>query len=218
MKYSSSDTTFLAYCTFARVAANPISGTKEQQARLFTVSLSPPPPADTWPSVNQGRRVFLVRRPRSNHVFSLPFLFNCLAYHYMNFAVIMANVGKRKAFSIGAEKHGENAFSQNEIEHFECCDYDVITSGEVSEEGIVALVNEEKNSIVDSSSDIEEEQDEPWLSIADAKTFWTIFFATENIDEHVVNLFKIEDKKIDELYIKLETLQPKIASFFNVVD
>ncbi|GBN86873.1 Sushi, von Willebrand factor type A, EGF and pentraxin domain-containing protein 1, partial [Araneus ventricosus] len=42
----------------------------------------------------------------------------------------MANVGKRKAFSIGTEKHAVNAFSQNEIEHFECCDDDVITSGE----------------------------------------------------------------------------------------
>ncbi|GBN66741.1 hypothetical protein AVEN_135204-1 [Araneus ventricosus] len=44
----------------------------------------------------------------------------------------MANVGMRKAFSIGAEKHGVNAFSQNEIEHFECCGDDVITSGESS--------------------------------------------------------------------------------------
>ncbi|GBM13692.1 hypothetical protein AVEN_148210-1 [Araneus ventricosus] len=136
-------TTFLAYCAFVRVAANPISGTKEQQARLFTVSVSPPPPVDTWSSVNQGRGGdFLVRRLRSNHVFSLPFLFNCLAYHSMNFAVIMANVGKRKAFSIGAEKQRVNTFSQNEIEHFECCDDDVSTSGEVSEEDIVALVNE----------------------------------------------------------------------------
>ncbi|GBO26635.1 hypothetical protein AVEN_119658-1, partial [Araneus ventricosus] len=81
-----------------------------------------------------------------------------------------ANVGKRKAFFIGAEKHGVNAFSQNEIEHFECCGYDVITSGEVREEYIVALVNE-KTTIVDSSSDMEEEQDEPGHSIADAKTF-----------------------------------------------
>ncbi|GBN47713.1 hypothetical protein AVEN_132826-1 [Araneus ventricosus] len=87
----------------------------------------------------------------------------------------MVNVGKRNAFSIGAEKHGVNAFSQNEIEHFECCDDDVITSGEVSEEDIVALVNEKNNSIVDSSSDMEEEQDEPCTSIADAKTFRTIF-------------------------------------------
>ncbi|GBM83452.1 hypothetical protein AVEN_86705-1 [Araneus ventricosus] len=127
---------------------------------------------DTWPSVNQVRgREFLGRRPRNNHVFSLPFLFNCLAYHSKNFVVIMANVGERKAFSIGAEKHGVNAFSQNEIEHFECCDDDVITSGEVSEEDIVALVNEKNNSIVDSSSDMEKEQDEPWLSTADAKTF-----------------------------------------------
>ncbi|GBM84814.1 hypothetical protein AVEN_47759-1 [Araneus ventricosus] len=44
----------------------------------------------------------------------------------------MANVGTLKAFSVGAEKHGVNAFSQNEIEHFECCDDDVITSGEKS--------------------------------------------------------------------------------------
>ncbi|GBO16532.1 hypothetical protein AVEN_222014-1 [Araneus ventricosus] len=102
----------------------------------------------------------------------MPFLFNCLAYHSANFAVIMANVGKRKAFSIAAEKRGVNAFSQNEIEHFECCDDDVITYGEVGEEDIVALVNEKKNnSIVDSSSDMEEEQGEPWLSIADAETF-----------------------------------------------
>ncbi|GBN55536.1 hypothetical protein AVEN_56599-1 [Araneus ventricosus] len=56
-------------------------------------------------------------------------------------AMIMAIVGKRKAFSIGAEKHGVNAFSKNEIEHLECCDDDVITSGEVSEEDIVALLN-----------------------------------------------------------------------------
>ncbi|GBM47079.1 hypothetical protein AVEN_166719-1 [Araneus ventricosus] len=138
MKFSGSETTFLTHCTFVRVAANPISETKEQQARLFTVSIWP----DTWPSVNRG--YFLVRRPRSNHVFSLPFLFNCLAYHSMNFAVLIANVGKRKAFSIGAEKHGVNAFSQNEIEHFECCDDDVISSGEVSVEDIVALVNEKK--------------------------------------------------------------------------
>ncbi|GBM04217.1 hypothetical protein AVEN_213063-1, partial [Araneus ventricosus] len=84
---------------------------------------------------------------------------------------IMANVGKRKAFSIRAEKHGVNAFSQNEIEHFECCDDDVITSGEVSEKDIVALVNEKSNPIVDSSSGMEKEQDEPWPSIADTKTF-----------------------------------------------
>ncbi|GBO46753.1 hypothetical protein AVEN_269076-1 [Araneus ventricosus] len=83
----------------------------------------------------------------------------------------MANVGKRKAFSIGAEKHGVNAFPQNEIEHFKYCDDDVITPGEVSEEDIVALVNEKNNSVVNSSSDMEVEQDEPWPSLADAKTF-----------------------------------------------
>ncbi|GBN35988.1 hypothetical protein AVEN_139166-1 [Araneus ventricosus] len=159
MKYSGPETTFLAYCTFVRVAANPIMTT--------------------------------------------------------------ANVGKRKAFSIGAEKHGVNAFSQNEIEHFECCDDDVITSGEVSEEDIVALVNEKNDSIVDSSSDMDEEQDEPGHSIADAKAAANVlnnFFATENNDEHVVDLFKRVDKKFDELYIKSKTFQPKITIFFNVAD
>ncbi|GBN19669.1 hypothetical protein AVEN_92708-1 [Araneus ventricosus] len=119
------------------------------------------------------------------------------------------------------EKHGENAFSQNEIEHFECCDDDVITSGEVSEEDIVAPVNEKNNSTVDSSSDMEEEQDEPGPSIADAKAAANVlnnFFATENIGKHVVDLFKIVDKNTDELYIKSKTFQPKITSFFNVMD
>ncbi|GBO14629.1 hypothetical protein AVEN_76237-1 [Araneus ventricosus] len=90
------------------------------------------------------------------------------------------------------EEHGVNAFSQNEIEHFECCDDDVITTWEVSEEDIVALVNEKNNSIVNSSSDMEEEQDEPRPSIADAiaaANVLNIFFATGNIDEHVVGLF-----------------------------
>ncbi|GBO40978.1 hypothetical protein AVEN_129772-1 [Araneus ventricosus] len=86
----------------------------------------------------------------------------------------MANVGKQKAISFGAERHGVNVFSQNEIEHFECCDDDVITSGEVSEEDIVALVNEKNNSIVDSSSNMEEEQDEPWLSMGNLSIF--LFF------------------------------------------
>ncbi|GBO23412.1 hypothetical protein AVEN_102770-1 [Araneus ventricosus] len=97
------------------------------------------------------------------------------------------------------EKHGVNAFSQNEIEHFECCGDDVITSGEVSEEDIVALVNGKNNSIVVSSSDMEEEQDEPGPSIADAKAAANVlnnFSATENIDEHVVDVFKIVVKKL----------------------
>ncbi|GBN02179.1 hypothetical protein AVEN_62291-1, partial [Araneus ventricosus] len=78
---------------------------------------------------------------------------------------------------------------------------DVITTWEVSEEDIVALVNEKNNSIVNSSSDMEEEQDEPRPSIADAIAAANVlnnFFATGNIDEHVVDLFKIVDKKIDE--------------------
>ncbi|GBL80827.1 hypothetical protein AVEN_91578-1, partial [Araneus ventricosus] len=126
---------------------------------------------NTWPGVNQGRRGLSGQTTQEQSRVSLQVLFNFLAYHSMNFAVTMANVGKRKAFPIGAQKNGVNAFSQNEIEHFESCDVDVITSGEVSEEDIVALVNEKNNSIVDSSSDMEEEQDKPWLSIADAKTF-----------------------------------------------
>ncbi|GBN86129.1 hypothetical protein AVEN_136998-1 [Araneus ventricosus] len=124
--------------------------------------------------------------------------------------VTTANVGKRKAFSIGAEKHGVDAFSKNEIELFECCDDDVIKSGEMSEEGIVALVNEKNNTIVDSSSDMEEEQDETGHSIADAKAAANVlnnFSATENNDEYVVDLFKIVDKTFDELYIKSKTFQ-----------
>ncbi|GBM14753.1 hypothetical protein AVEN_72020-1 [Araneus ventricosus] len=53
---------------------------------------------------------------------------------------------------------------------------------EVSEEDIVALVNERNNSIIDSSSDMEEEQDEPVHSIADAKAATNVlnnFFARE---------------------------------------
>ncbi|GBL86697.1 hypothetical protein AVEN_194923-1 [Araneus ventricosus] len=94
------------------------------------------------------------------------------------------------------------------------------SAGEVSEEDIVALVNETNNSIVDSSSDVEEEQDEPGPSIADAKAATNVlnnFFATGKIYEHVVELLKIVDKQIDELYIKSKTFQPKITSFFNVV-
>ncbi|GBO20121.1 hypothetical protein AVEN_45706-1 [Araneus ventricosus] len=52
----------------------------------------------------------------------------------------MANVGKRKAFSIGSEKHGVNAFSQNEIEHFERCDDDVITSGEEAKRPSISVM------------------------------------------------------------------------------
>ncbi|GBM29145.1 hypothetical protein AVEN_97424-1 [Araneus ventricosus] len=96
------------------------------------------------------------------------------------------------------------------------------TSREVSEEDIVTLVNEKKNTIIiDSSSDMEEEQDEPGPSIADAKAAANIlnnFFATENIDEHVVDLFKIVDEKIDELCIKSKTFQPKITPFLYAVD
>ncbi|GBL89346.1 hypothetical protein AVEN_225868-1 [Araneus ventricosus] len=100
MKYSGTETTFLAYCTFVRVAANRISGTKNN--RQDSLQFLSPPPGDTWPGVNQGRGNFW-------------------------------------------------------------------SAGKVSAEDIVALVNEENNSIVDSSSDMEEEQDEPGPSIADAK-------------------------------------------------
>ncbi|GBN54293.1 hypothetical protein AVEN_7597-1, partial [Araneus ventricosus] len=55
------------------------------------------------------------------------------------------------------------------------------SAGKVSEEDIVALVNEKNNSIVDSSSDMEEEQDEPGPSTANAKEATNVlnnFFAT----------------------------------------
>ncbi|GBN50346.1 hypothetical protein AVEN_45577-1 [Araneus ventricosus] len=77
-----------------------------------------------------------------------------------------------------------------------------------------------RTAVEDSSSDMEEEQDEPGYSIADAKAATNVlnnFFATENIYEHVVDLFKIVDKQIDELYIKSKAFQPKITSFSNVV-
>ncbi|GBN52905.1 hypothetical protein AVEN_109409-1 [Araneus ventricosus] len=119
----------------------------------------------------------------------------------------MANVGKRKAFSIGAEKHGVNAFSQNEIEHFECCDDDVITSGEVSEEDIVALVNEKKPTLLQIVSRNGGRTRRTTAFNCRCKNVLNNFFATENIDEHVVDLFKIVDKKIDELYIKSKTFQ-----------
>ncbi|GBN50493.1 hypothetical protein AVEN_179049-1 [Araneus ventricosus] len=88
----------------------------------------------------------------------------------------MANVGKRKAFSIGSEKHGVNAFSQNEIEHFECCDHDVITSREVSEEDIMALVNEKNNSIADSSSDRRKNKTKHGLQLQMQKRFEQFFY------------------------------------------
>ncbi|KAG8173325.1 hypothetical protein JTE90_019776 [Oedothorax gibbosus] len=54
------------------------------------------------------------------------------------------------------ENHRVNTFSESEIEHLECCDDDVATSGEISEEDIVTSIRKQINSIiVDSSSDIE---------------------------------------------------------------
>ncbi|GBM33572.1 hypothetical protein AVEN_197322-1 [Araneus ventricosus] len=125
----------------------------------------------------------------------------------------MANIGKRKAFSIGAEKHVVNAFSQNEIEHFECCDDDVITSGEVSEEDIVALVNEKKQLNCRFVFRYGGRTRPTMAFNCRCKNVLNNFFATENSDEHVLNLFKIVDKKIDELYIKSKTFQPKITIF-----
>ncbi|GBN98534.1 hypothetical protein AVEN_13495-1 [Araneus ventricosus] len=194
MKYSGPETRFLAYCTFVRVAANPISGTKELYARLFSVSISPPSPGGhmAWCQPGKGGD-FLVRQPRSNHMFSLSFQFNCLSFCYgesqsaicKEFSLSNSTVatiwknrdsisayeknineckrlrkaekenvdgssqqteddGEKDPRSKWLEKHGVNAFSQNKIDHFESCDDDVITSGEVSEEVIVALVNEKK--------------------------------------------------------------------------
>ncbi|GBL95780.1 hypothetical protein AVEN_709-1 [Araneus ventricosus] len=120
----------------------------------------------------------------------------------------MANVCKRKAFSIGAEKHGLNAFSQNEIENFECYDDDVITSGEVSED-IVALVNEKKQLYCRFLFRYGGRTRRTMAFNCRCKNVLNNFFATENIDEHVVDLFKIVDKKIDELYIKSKLFNQK---------
>ncbi|GBN01351.1 hypothetical protein AVEN_121087-1 [Araneus ventricosus] len=69
----------------------------------------------------------------------------------------MANVGKRKAFSIAAEKHGVNAFSQNEIEHFECCDDDVITSGEQIS-NYLGINNKRRKGVIQGKKDIMKEK------------------------------------------------------------
>ncbi|GBM29854.1 hypothetical protein AVEN_110363-1 [Araneus ventricosus] len=121
----------------------------------------------------------------------------------------MANVGKRKALSIGAEKHGVNAFSRNEIEHFECCDDDIVISGEVSEEDIVALVNGKKQLYCRFVFRYGGRTRRTMAFNCRFKNVLNNFFATGNINEHVVDLFKIVEKKIDELYIKSKTFQPK---------
>ncbi|GBN10279.1 hypothetical protein AVEN_98097-1 [Araneus ventricosus] len=73
----------------------------------------------------------------------------------------MANVSKRKSFSFGAEKHGVNAFPQNEIEHFECCDDDIITSGESTP---LRRTKHAKVSAVSQFLDEEEEVNEPIMT------------------------------------------------------
>ncbi|GBN90243.1 hypothetical protein AVEN_41543-1 [Araneus ventricosus] len=108
----------------------------------------------------------------------------------------MANVGKRKAFSIGAEKHAVNAFSQNEIERFECCDDDVMTSGGVSKEDIVALVNVKKQLYCRFVFRYGERTRRTMAFNCRCKNVLNNFFATGNIDEHVVDLFKIMDEKL----------------------
>lgn len=121
------------------------------------------------------------------------------------------------------EKHGVNVFSEKEIEHFECCDDDVVTSGEISEEEIVTFIKEKNNSIVDPSSDIEEEEVDVTSgpSIADAKAAVNIlnnFFATENIDKCIMDSFERVDKKIADMYLKSKSFQPKITSYFQNMD
>ncbi|GBN10149.1 hypothetical protein AVEN_206951-1 [Araneus ventricosus] len=95
MKYSGSETTFLAYCTFVRVAANPISGTKEQQARLFTVSISSPPPLWTHGLVSTKEGEGLSGQTTLGAITCFLCHFSLIAYHSVKFAVTMANVGKR---------------------------------------------------------------------------------------------------------------------------
>ncbi|GBN04464.1 hypothetical protein AVEN_59088-1 [Araneus ventricosus] len=94
------------------------------------------------------------------------------------------------------------------------------TSGEVSEEDIVALVNEKNNScrfVSRYGGRTRRTRAFNCRCKSSCKRFEQ-FFATENIDERVVDLFKIVDKKIDELYIKSKTFQPKITPFLYVVD
>ncbi|GBM79773.1 hypothetical protein AVEN_267073-1 [Araneus ventricosus] len=107
----------------------------------------------------------------------------------------MDNAGKLKAVSIGAEKHGVNAFSQNEIEHFECCDDDVITSGEVSEEDIMALVNEKKQLYCRFVFRYGGRTRRTMTFNCRCKNALNNFFVTENIDEQVVEPLKIVDNK-----------------------
>ncbi|XP_054717662.1 tigger transposable element-derived protein 4-like [Uloborus diversus] len=72
------------------------------------------------------------------------------------------------------EKHGVHVFPQSEIEHFESCDHDVATSGEVSDSDIVSEVSERMNltsDMDDNFSDNDEgtEDANPGPSISAAK-------------------------------------------------
>ncbi|GBM09040.1 hypothetical protein AVEN_229066-1 [Araneus ventricosus] len=98
------------------------------------------------------------------------------------------------------EKHRVNAFSQSEIEHFECCDDDWFTSDAPSNEDIVSLIEENNDLTDDSSSDMENEVDaSSGSSISNAKAAVNIlknFFATEIVDKNVRCSFLIFNKKI----------------------
>ncbi|GBN15540.1 hypothetical protein AVEN_106691-1 [Araneus ventricosus] len=92
MKYSGPETTFLAYCTFVRVAAK---WDKETIVKaLYSSDLPSSPHMDTWPGVNQGRgRTFW-----SDDLGAITCIlchFNLIAYHSVNFAVTMDKVDKR---------------------------------------------------------------------------------------------------------------------------
>ncbi|GBM75245.1 hypothetical protein AVEN_200478-1 [Araneus ventricosus] len=92
------------------------------------------------------------------------------------------------------EKHGVNAFSQNEIEHFECYDDDAITSGEVIEEDIVALVNEKKQLYCRFVFRYGGRTRRTRAFNYRCKRFEQ-FFCHRKHHEHTVYLFKIVDKK-----------------------
>ncbi|GBL92458.1 hypothetical protein AVEN_174734-1 [Araneus ventricosus] len=94
MKHSGSETTFLAYCTSDRVAANPVSGTRNNRQSSLQFLSPLLPPVDTCPGVNQGRR----RTLWSEDLGAITcFLcrFSLIAYDSVSFALTMANIGKQ---------------------------------------------------------------------------------------------------------------------------
>ncbi|GBM44216.1 hypothetical protein AVEN_15555-1 [Araneus ventricosus] len=109
-------------------------------------------------------------------------------------------------------------FFQREIEHFECCDEDFITSHAQSDEDIVSLIKEKKDLIDDSSSDMEDEGDaSSGPSISDAVDILQNFFATETVDKNVTDSFLIIDKQILVMYLKSRCFQQKKSQLIFIL-